>query len=590
MRKVVLICLLMGLMSQMHSGPANGKGLIPPKEIEIAKLGNRKVAHVAPNKIGAARIRMNHEKLGMGVPELKVATTNEAEFVLKGTSSQSAFLLPAAVDNSLLPSFPPIGDQKLLGSCVSWASTYYQATHEYGLANGFNNKSTPSHILSPKWTYNLLNYGQDGGLNIIDAYTLLTENGAVPFANFPYDGRDFLTWDLNPEDWILAMSARMKPYKTIGGLDSSPQNLTAIKQALANGHVLTFGTGIESWVLTKIKANNSTQNHAVGQWACSWVNGVEGGHCLTVVGYDDDIWIDVNGNGQVDAGEMGAFLIANSWGSSWGNKGFIWISYDAFLSHSAVPNGPSQGRVGAAALIGSVFISAVPKAAHYVPAVVGQFNINQFRRNQFKIACGSSDFSHRVPQHYQLSTALNYQGGGFSFNGASGTKSQNALFSLDMTDLINASGDTRYYLMVVDREKPSPTQIDGLSILNINTGASVHASPFTSRIDGQKLTAVLDYSYKRPTPAKNPIHLQITSPANQDVLTGTVPLSVQPSRHVETIQFYLDSQLIAIDPADPYLVLLDTTKVMNGTHQISFVAYDAWNQSAKDSITVEIQN
>ena len=46
---------------------------------------------------------------------------------------------------------------------------------------------------------------------------------------------------------------------------------------------------------------------------------------MTIVGYDDDAWLDVNGNGQRDIGEVGAFKIANSWGSSWGHGGYIWL-------------------------------------------------------------------------------------------------------------------------------------------------------------------------------------------------------------------------------------------------------------------------
>lgn len=36
---------------------------------------------------------------------------------------------------------------------------------------------------------------------------------------------------------------------------------------------------------------------------------------MTLVGYNDNIWVDINGNGIVDNGEKGAFKIANSWGN-----------------------------------------------------------------------------------------------------------------------------------------------------------------------------------------------------------------------------------------------------------------------------------
>ena len=45
---------------------------------------------------------------------------------------------------------------------------------------------------------------------------------------------------------------------------------------------------------------------------------VQGGHAIPFVGYDD---------GKVIGGYIGAFRFANSWGTSWGDKGFGWLPY-----------------------------------------------------------------------------------------------------------------------------------------------------------------------------------------------------------------------------------------------------------------------
>ncbi|MEM4658748.1 MAG: hypothetical protein QXX77_10060 [Candidatus Methanosuratincola sp.] len=73
-------------------------------------------------------------------------------------------VLPSSVDNSLSSAFPPIRSQGSIGSCVAWATTYYQFTYETNLARGRTaSNGDNSMIFSPKWTYNMINYGVDGG-------------------------------------------------------------------------------------------------------------------------------------------------------------------------------------------------------------------------------------------------------------------------------------------------------------------------------------------------------------------------------------------------------------------------------------------
>jgi C1A family cysteine protease len=57
------------------------------------------------------------------------------------------------------------------------------------------------------------------------------------------------------------------------------------------------------------------------------------GHALVAVGYDDDKKIK---NTLCNKETKGAFLIRNSWGTNWGDKGYGWIPYDYVLSGYAM--------------------------------------------------------------------------------------------------------------------------------------------------------------------------------------------------------------------------------------------------------------
>jgi hypothetical protein len=56
-------------------------------------------------------------------------------------------------------------------------------------------------------------------------------------------------------------------------------------------------------------------------------SGNYGGHAMCVVGYDD---------------ARGAFEVQNSWGTDWGNAGFIWIPYDVFTAFVCEAYGISE--------------------------------------------------------------------------------------------------------------------------------------------------------------------------------------------------------------------------------------------------------
>ena len=574
---------------------------IKKEHIDYIEKNLDKVIEIKPNKLGAHRILNNGQASFQSKKNIR-AHSLEDELVRVKASSQDAkkmmsepmAALPAQVNNSLLPSFPPIGDQGNQGSCVAFGSTYYQATHELGLLNGYNNKINSDHILSPKWTYNLLNDGTDGGLMPYDAFDLLHINGAPWMKDFPYDS-NFLAWELDEKDWINATYNRMGEKVVLTGLGGSGgQNLAAIKQALNNGHILTFATYVNSWVYTKIKTDpQGINNDHVGEYAVRYMNGYSGGHYMTIVGYDDTLWIDINNNNSVDNNERGAFLVANSWGN-WANDGFIWVSYDAFRSTTAVSSGPASGRVPLADAMNSLAIMVTPLSANYTPKLLGEFSLGQLIRNQIKVQAGVSDINTTTPSVTWTIPALLNQGGSYNFDGTKNNTVSNATFVIDLTDQIpsDLNQEKRYYLLCQDSTTGSSTTLNAFSLLDRLNNHTVSATSLPVSFDRTSVSKYLDYALDASTPVFNLPTVEITSPTDGSTISGTVQFNMNAAAEagISKVELYCDDVLIGTDTTSPYQLFINTKSITNGIHTFTAKVTDSVDQTVQDSINLNVQN
>ncbi|MGN1403406.1 MAG: C1 family peptidase [Ruminococcus sp.] len=250
----------------------------------------------------------------------------ETEVIQSDIEAQSVVTsFDVTTDSSTARYFPEIGRQGEINSCSAWATTYYQFTYEVNKFRGIT--TTPSNSYSPTWTYNYINKGSNIGTTLSAAYRILENQGAMTLADMPYY-EDLSTysfaWPTNIKKMLNALHYRAKS-STIITPSSSSAYMTRIKQKIASGHVAVVHTDAYGWL---IKTNADGEKFVVRG------SSGNGGHFVTVVGYDDDIQITVNGTTLT-----GAFKIANSWGDSWGNDGYIWVAYDALNSTSAYDTG-----------------------------------------------------------------------------------------------------------------------------------------------------------------------------------------------------------------------------------------------------------
>ena len=249
--------------------------------------------------------------------------------------SKAAVNLPDVVDLSTSKYFPPIGNQGSAGSCASFSMVYYQFTYEANKINGISS-NTNSAIYSPQWPYYL-------AMGFVeDLYNHLADRGALHLTDDPYVAGTGGSYSppSNESKLFAAMKTRLSKwnsYKLNGSgtpiTSNKDSDLQAIKTLLNSGKVLraethnSFYSKNSSFGSVYYRANLST---AVG-------------HSFVIVGYNDNVTCDVNGDGIIEAGEKGAFKIANSYGTTHGNSGYNWILYDALNKVSNISGNWEKG-------------------------------------------------------------------------------------------------------------------------------------------------------------------------------------------------------------------------------------------------------
>ena len=233
--------------------------------------------------------------------------------------------------------FPNIRNQGSKGSCVYFSSIYYSYTYMANSMNKINSKIL-SNCYSPEWLY--IQMRGDGALQTERQFDYLKHNGCVKWYECEYSGNvnsDKTINSVSEDAMMNAFTTKIDKWGTvINHFNTTPitsvngnTELMALKNYLINGIPLHINVSFK--FNEKIGSNNEI--FAIREYRIPNKNT---GHAMTVVGYDDNIWCDVNGNNKCDAGEKGAFKVANSHGTGFANNGYIWILYDALNGQSQI--------------------------------------------------------------------------------------------------------------------------------------------------------------------------------------------------------------------------------------------------------------
>lgn len=206
---------------------------------------------------------------------------------------------------------PPVGMQGDQGSCAAWATAYY--VYSYASFSQrklpMDKRTSSEFIFSPAFVYNQLNGGQDKGLLIHEVFELLRDKGCATLSTSPYSDKDYTT---QPTSQAQEEAQRFKArgiaclYK--GAEAGEPADPEALKMYLSEAQrPFVISIPIFSDFPSGPVGDDFVYNTDLP------FDLMEGRHAVAIVGYDD---------------EKHAFRMVNSWGTGWGNQGFLWLSED----------------------------------------------------------------------------------------------------------------------------------------------------------------------------------------------------------------------------------------------------------------------
>lgn len=313
--------------------------------------------------------------LAGGLPAITPEILAEMEAIptLELTSQSRSTTLPAKVDNSLRPWFRPVFSQN--GGCCGQASGIgYTFTYEVNRVRNLN-ANVPEHQYPTHFTWNFLNEEYTGGGSwYYDGWKVIEQMGIPTVEDY---GGMYMSGSSSNTAWMTGYDNYYNALynKVVEGIHSinvsTPTGLNTLKHWL-NDHGNGEATGgLANFAANAYSAQYSTlpsDSDDAGKKIMLHF-GNNGYHAWTIVGYNDDVKFDFNGDGvytnpsnNMAEWEIGALKVVNSWGQSYCDGGFVYVPYR--LLAMASPNG-----------INPKMVHTVSVTDHYAPELTMKMNV-----------------------------------------------------------------------------------------------------------------------------------------------------------------------------------------------------------------------
>ncbi len=415
--------------------------------------------------------------------------------VLKLPDAHRLDLLPVSLDNSQLKYFRGIIDQGQNMTCEQASGVSYLFGYEINRKRDVS-AAVAENQYPEKYTYNYMNGGdRDNGVSFFYSWDEIKKQGHPTVDRYPpNDTLGSFGWMSGYDRYLSGMKNRLKqvysiPVNTEEGILTLKHFLFDHLDGSTAGGIAVFGcSSLFTDNLVYIPAGSPEAGKGILTSFFPLAT-----HGMTLVGYNDSIHVDlngdglytndldINGDGRIDPKdwEFGAWRVANSYGSYWEDGGYIWIMYHAMALDydEGMPGWTSNKGVWNSS------VYTLEPAIDYTPLLTVKSLMSHTDKKSLSVRAGiAANPLKQFPEHILEFPIWNHQGGSHPLNEA-----QPALTAIE------AGFDISPLLSYAEPGKPCRLFfiVDDVDELNLESGR-VDSVSFISYLNGNNVIPVAE--------------------------------------------------------------------------------------------------
>lgn len=370
--------------------------------------------------------------------------------------------LPNVVDILNSPYFPPIYRQEHW-VCNQVSSSYYMFTYEKNKRLGIDSSQEENQYA----IYFPWNFGNGGSGWYGDSYILTMEmmkSQGIPKKHLsPADqSKDSALWASGYDFYYELMHNKVLDYYTIDV--STEEGILALKgwiyNYLGSDYYPAYGGSATFMANSAVGGTGFLPEGTPHAGAYVYTKcGDKARHARTIIGYNDHIKYDYNGDGQytndvdlngdgiIDARdwEIGGFRIVESYGPDWQGDGTCYFMYKTFADRY------TEGGIL------NNYVHVLLPNIDYKPKLTAKIELKHERRRRIKVKIGiNPDTTANEPEYIKDFPFFNYQGGDQFMQGGTEEIHKSIEFGLDITPLLKYFNQDNYakLFLIVDEYDP----------------------------------------------------------------------------------------------------------------------------------------